>query len=65
MPHPSEDIMNVRLQTYSILHINLETPTDKVIIKGLNTVSKMCDILGDKFEDALNNFKKKNKMEVD
>ncbi len=65
VPHPSEDIMNVRIQTYSIRNLNKDTPSDKVIIKGLTRVSKMCDIIIEKFEESLNKFKKKNKMDQD
>ncbi len=49
VPHPSEDIMNIRLQTF-------DTPTDKVLNKALIRVSKMCEIMTDKFKNALNEF---------
>ena len=41
--------MNVRLQTF-------DTPTDKVLNKGLLRISKMCDIMTDKFKNSLNEF---------
>jgi hypothetical protein len=42
-----------------------DTPSDKVIIKGLTRVSKMCDIISEKFEESLNKFTRKNKMDED
>lgn len=46
--------MNVRLQTF-------DTPTDRVINKALIRLSKMCEIMTDKFKNALNEFSNKNK----
>jgi DNA-directed RNA polymerase I and III subunit RPAC2 len=61
VPHPSEDLMNVRVQTiskyYLINKYNLDTPSDKVVSKGLVRVSKICDILTEKFQLALSNMK--------
>lgn len=48
--------MNVRLQTF-------DTPTDKVLNKALIRVSKMCEIMTDKFKNALNEYSNnKNKV---
>ncbi len=41
--------MNVRLQTF-------DTPTDKVLNKALIRISKMCEIMTDKFKNALLDF---------
>lgn len=49
IPHPSEDIMNVRLQTHN-------QKTDKVLNKALGRISKMSDILCEKFTKALNDY---------
>jgi DNA-directed RNA polymerase I and III subunit RPAC2 len=49
VPHPSEDIMNIRLQSFEI-------HTDKVLNKGLLRISKMCDIMTDKFKNSLNEY---------
>ena len=54
VPHPSEDIMNVRLQTF-------DTPTDKVLNKALIRISKMCEIMTDKFKNSLNDFSNNKK----
>ena len=52
VPHPSEDVMNVRLQTREI-------NTDKTLNKALTRISKMSDILGDKFREALRKYEEK------
>ena len=49
VPHPSEDIMNVRLQTQ-------KSKTDKVLNRALERISKITDILSEKFSNALNDF---------
>ena len=49
VPHPSEDVMNVRLQTSTV-------KTDRVLNKAFGRISKMCDILTDKYTSALNDF---------
>ena len=41
--------MNIRLQTFEI-------HTDKVLNKGLLRISKMCDIMTDKFKNSLNEY---------
>jgi hypothetical protein len=38
----------------------LATPTDKVINKGLLRISKICDILNEKFQISLNEHRQKN-----
>lgn len=57
--------MSESKHTVNINSLIIATPTDQVVIKGLNTISKMCDILSEHFEDALNSFKNKNKIIVD
>ena len=49
VPHPSEDIMNVRLQTQ-------KSKTDKVLNRALERISKISDILNEKFSNALNDY---------
>lgn len=51
VPHPYEPKMNVRLQTY-----RGTAPTIKVLRAGLTDMEKMCDLIGDKFERALQEF---------
>ena len=58
VPHPSEPIMNVRIQCYEDGSTH---DTKKVLNHGLKRISKMCDVLTEKFEDRLKEFEKKNK----
>ena len=53
VPHPSEDVMNVRLQTHTM-------KTDRVLNKAFGRISKMCDILTDKYTSALNDYDQEN-----
>ena len=58
VPHPTEDSMNVRVQSYS-------KDTNKIVINNLENISSICDVLKNKFEVSLNNFnnsKNKNKI---
>jgi DNA-directed RNA polymerase I and III subunit RPAC2 len=52
VPHPSEEIMNVRIQTHS-------KDTSDVLSNNLDNIAKICDILNTKFDKALNKFNKK------
>ena len=45
VPHPSEPIMNVRIQC----HESSEQDTKKVLNHGLKRISKMCDVMKEKF----------------
>ena len=49
IPHPSEDIMNIRLQTK-------EKNTNEVMENAMNRVDEISDILYNKFKKALNDF---------
>ena len=49
VPHPSEDTMNVRLQTHIM-------KTDRVLNKAFGRISKIADILTDKYTNALNSY---------
>ena len=49
IPHPSEDIMNIRLQTK-------EKNTNEVMENAMNRVDEISDILSNKFKKALNDF---------
>ena len=52
IPHPSEDIMNIRLQTR-------EENTNKVMGKAMDRVIEIGDILSSKFKKALIDFDSK------
>ena len=51
IPHPSEDLMNVRLQTKS-------KNTNEVMEKAMDRIDEISDILSNKFQKALNDFDK-------
>lgn len=53
IPHPSEDLMNVRLQT------KVEK-TDKIMGNAMDRIIEIGDILSNKFQKALDNFNSKN-----
>ena len=57
MPHPSEPIMNVRIQCHED---NSGNDTKKVLNKGLTRISKMCDVMEEKFNNSLKEFEKNN-----
>ena len=48
VPHPSEPVMNVRVQCHPTGH-----DTKKVLGHGLKRVIKMCDVLEEKFRAKL------------
>ena len=48
--------MNVRVQSTGNIVLTLATPTDKVVNKGLVKITKVCDILSDKFQNALSDY---------
>ena len=47
VPHPSEPLMNVRLQVHE------STDTNTVLKHGLKRIVKECDVLTEKFKEAL------------
>ena len=51
VPHPSEPVMNVRLQVSK-----QAGDTKKVLRHGLKRISKMSDVLMEKFEKALERY---------
>ena len=53
IPHPSEDVMNIRLQTK-------EENTNQIMGKAMDRVVEIGDILSEKFKKALNDFDAKN-----
>ena len=61
MPHPSEQIVNVRVQLAEGSGDDLDT--NKVLRASLKRVSKMCDALQDKFAHRLAEFKASDNME--
>ena len=52
IPHPSEDLMNIRLQTK-------EESTNKLMAKAMDRVIEVGDILSNKFKNALNDYDSK------
>ncbi|KAK3333532.1 DNA-directed RNA polymerase [Cercophora scortea] len=50
IPHPSEDRMNVRIQTYE------GTTAIQVLEKGLRDIQELCDVVTDKFLVARKDF---------
>ena len=55
VPHPSEQICNIRIQ----LAEGSELETNKVLGASLKRVSKICDVLEEKFTERLKEFKGK------
>ncbi len=55
VPHPSEPVMNIRLQVHESAG-----DTKKVLRHGLKRISKMSDVLLEKFNNALE--KHQNRM---
>ena len=61
VPHPSEPIMNVRIQCYPPKPNDDGTSdSQKVLNHGLKRISKMCDVLSSKFTDNLEKFEAKD-----
>lgn len=66
IPHPSEELMNIRIQTYgtSPIHwITAGTADDidgttavEALEKGFDDLMDMCDIVADKFANAREDF---------
>lgn len=50
IPHPSEERMNLRIQTYDNVSVY------DVLEKGLNDLMDMCDVIMDKFTIARDDF---------
>ncbi|KAE8447418.1 hypothetical protein EG329_010832 [Mollisiaceae sp. DMI_Dod_QoI] len=56
IPHPSEAVMNIRIQTYD------NTTAVQALEKGFDDLIDLCDIVDDKFKQARQQFA--NRMEV-
>ncbi|KAG9235524.1 DNA-directed RNA polymerase [Amylocarpus encephaloides] len=54
IPHPSEELMNIRIQTYE------GTTATEALEKGLNDLMDLCDVVSDKFMTAAEQFASKN-----
>ncbi|RKF55478.1 DNA-directed RNA polymerases I and III subunit RPAC2 [Erysiphe neolycopersici] len=50
MPHPSENIVNIRIQTYE------GTTAIQVLEKGFDDLMDLCDIVAEKFVEARQDF---------
>ncbi|KAH7361428.1 DNA-directed RNA polymerase [Plectosphaerella cucumerina] len=50
IPHPSENVMNIRIQTYS-------GPAVAALSKGLQDIQDMCDVVSDEFTKSLSEYK--------
>ncbi|KAH8683286.1 DNA-directed RNA polymerase [Tricladium varicosporioides] len=50
IPHPSEDLMNIRIQTYA------GTTATEALEKGFNDLIDLCDVVENKFEEARSEF---------
>ncbi|KAH6684190.1 DNA-directed RNA polymerase [Halenospora varia] len=50
IPHPSEDLMNIRIQTYP------GTTVTEALEKGFNDLMDLCDVVENKFEEARSEF---------
>jgi DNA-directed RNA polymerase, subunit L len=63
IPHPSENFMNLRLQTIGnqviIILIYLEKNSNDVLKAGLKDLAQLCDIIENKFDDAVAKYQKK------
>ncbi|TVY21268.1 DNA-directed RNA polymerases I and III subunit RPAC2 [Lachnellula arida] len=49
IPHPSEDLMNIRIQTY-------EGTASEALEKGLDDLSDLCDVVEEKFIKARDEY---------
>lgn len=56
IPHPSEAVMNIRIQTYE------NTTAVQALEKGFDDLIDLCDIVDEKFRDAKEEFG--NRMEA-
>lgn len=56
IPHPSEAVMNIRIQTYD------NTTAVQALEKGFDDLIDLCDIVDDKFKQARQQFA--NRMEA-
>jgi len=61
VPHPSEPICNLRIQCAEAAEGT--TDANRVLKAGLKRVSKVCDVLNEKFESRLVEFKAKQKKQ--
>ncbi|KAH8798856.1 DNA-directed RNA polymerase [Hyaloscypha sp. PMI_1271] len=49
IPHPSEELMNIRIQTYG-------TTAVEALEKGFNDLMDLCDVVSEKFQEERLNF---------
>ncbi|OMP89087.1 DNA-directed RNA polymerases I and III subunit RPAC2 [Diplodia seriata] len=54
IPHPSENKMNLRIQTYD------EVSVYDVLEKGLDDLAELCDVVIDKFTISRDEFSARN-----
>lgn len=50
IPHPSEELMNIRIQTYE------GTTAVEALEKGFNDLMDLCDVVSEKFQEERLNF---------
>lgn len=53
IPHPSENFMNLRLQT-------IDKNSNDVLKGGLKDLAQLCDIIENKFDEAVTKYQKKS-----
>jgi len=53
IPHPSEELMNIRIQTYNM-------SAEDALRKGLDDLIDLCDIVAEKFTDAREEYASNN-----
>ncbi|EPE34098.1 RBP11-like subunits of RNA polymerase [Glarea lozoyensis ATCC 20868] len=58
IPHPSEPLMNIRIQTYE------GTTASEALEKGFKDLMDLCDVVADKFVEAQIEFAEENPTEV-
>lgn len=56
IPHPSEEVMNIRIQTYE------DSTAVQALEKGLNDLIDLCDVVTEKYTEALED--KRTEMEA-
>mgnify|MGYP000980855071 CR=1 FL=1 len=57
VPHPSEAVCNVRIQLAQSSQPDAAVDTSKVLKASLKRVSRICDVLTEKFTERLKEFK--------
>lgn len=54
IPHPSEELLNIRIQTYGNI------TAVEALQKGLDDLADLCDAVTEKFEERLTEYVHKN-----